>query len=692
MLGRPNLEWEMKSHRTIAAGTALAMLMTAPFYTGASSAAPLNSGAPAIPQSQNPNPPVVLAQASIEELRRRLEQEELTEEERQAIEQQIEALESAAAAEEEAEEPAAVEEEPAEPAEEPAPAEEAPAAEEAAPAEEEAPAEEPAPEETAPEQPMTEEEPPAEEPAVEEPTQQETEPAEEAPAAEEAAPAEEAAEEPVVEEETPAEEPADADEQPATEAPAAEEEAPAEEGEAEEAPVEEQPAEEAAPEDATDEQAPAEQPAEQAAPSGEEPAAEEAPAEEQPAAEEPAAEELAPEEEGAADEEAAETEETGEAAPVLDSQKEAEASGEAEAEADADASADAEAEQETGAEAEQEAEAEQAPPPESDEAAQAEAVPEPAEIESAAADEGTRVEESQADARIQRRSDAEIIGEIAGRVIMSLAGRQVIESSDRDRLRYRAEDVYYEELPRGRIREVIVRRNGARIITIRDRYGDIIRRSRITPDGREYILVYAGDRDRDDDGRFDRWRDPGRDLPPLRLRIPVRDYILDADRVDDPDRYYEFLDQPPVERVRRLYSIDEVRYSARVRDAMRRVDLDNITFDFGSAAIGESQIPKLEGLAHAMSRMIDENPAETFLIEGHTDAVGTEPANLALSDERADAVARALTRVFEIPPENLVTQGYGEAYLKVNTQEPNRTNRRVAVRRITPLVAPVASR
>jgi outer membrane protein OmpA-like peptidoglycan-associated protein len=54
-------------------------------------------------------------------------------------------------------------------------------------------------------------------------------------------------------------------------------------------------------------------------------------------------------------------------------------------------------------------------------------------------------------------------------------------------------------------------------------------------------------------------------------------------------------------------------------------------------------------------------------------------------------VATALTNVFDIAPENMETQGYGEQYLKVETQEPERENRRVAIRRITPLVAPVAS-
>jgi outer membrane protein OmpA-like peptidoglycan-associated protein len=50
-------------------------------------------------------------------------------------------------------------------------------------------------------------------------------------------------------------------------------------------------------------------------------------------------------------------------------------------------------------------------------------------------------------------------------------------------------------------------------------------------------------------------------------------------------------------------------------------------------------------------------------------------------------VAGLLTQYYQIPPENLVTQGYGESQLKVQTQYSERANRRVVVRRITPLLA-----
>ena len=86
---------------------------------------------------------------------------------------------------------------------------------------------------------------------------------------------------------------------------------------------------------------------------------------------------------------------------------------------------------------------------------------------------------------------------------------------------------------------------------------------------------------------------------------------------------------------------------------------------------------KLAAIAEGLNRAISENPSEVFLIEGHTDAVGPDVDNLSLSDRRAESVAIALTQQFGVPAENLSTQGYGEQYLKVPTDGPERANRRV---------------
>jgi len=66
--------------------------------------------------------------------------------------------------------------------------------------------------------------------------------------------------------------------------------------------------------------------------------------------------------------------------------------------------------------------------------------------------------------------------------------------------------------------------------------------------------------------------------------------------------------------------------------------------------------------------------------------VGSAASNLSLSDRRAESLALALTEYFDIPPENLVIQGYGESELKIESQDDERANRRVVVRLITPLM------
>jgi outer membrane protein OmpA-like peptidoglycan-associated protein len=122
-----------------------------------------------------------------------------------------------------------------------------------------------------------------------------------------------------------------------------------------------------------------------------------------------------------------------------------------------------------------------------------------------------------------------------------------------------------------------------------------------------------------------------------------------------------------------------VRFSAPLRDRMPRVDLD-VTFETGSWQLSSEQVDRLAAIAEGINRAIKRNPREVFMVEGHTDAVGQDVDNLSLSDRRAESVAVALAEQFQVPAENLVTQGYGEQYLKVPTEGPEIVNRRVAVR------------
>jgi OOP family OmpA-OmpF porin len=262
------------------------------------------------------------------------------------------------------------------------------------------------------------------------------------------------------------------------------------------------------------------------------------------------------------------------------------------------------------------------------------------------------------------------------RTIIVEGGRTIIRHNEGNRFAVDARNIHTEQ--RGNEFETVIERpNGVRIVNVTDRDGRLIRRLRRDPSGRDIVIIDNGFGNRGQDMVFV-------DMPPPVIRIPRERYILDADRAR-PGEIYELFMEPPVERIEQRYTLDQVRFSAPLRDRMARVDLD-ITFETGSWQLSPEQVDRLAAIADGINRAVERNPREVFLVEGHTDAVGNDVDNLSLSDRRAESVAVALSEQFRVPAENLVTQGYGEQYLKVPTQEPERVNRRVAVRRITPLI------
>ncbi len=69
----------------------------------------------------------------------------------------------------------------------------------------------------------------------------------------------------------------------------------------------------------------------------------------------------------------------------------------------------------------------------------------------------------------------------------------------------------------------------------------------------------------------------------------------------------------------------------------------------------------------------------TFVVAGHTDAVGSEPYNQELSERRADTIKRFLTEQYGINGADLVTVGYGESKPKDAGAPSDPANRRVQV-------------
>jgi outer membrane protein OmpA-like peptidoglycan-associated protein len=276
-----------------------------------------------------------------------------------------------------------------------------------------------------------------------------------------------------------------------------------------------------------------------------------------------------------------------------------------------------------------------------------------------------------------------VIIETGDRRIVREGRRKFIRNRDNNRLSRRARQV--RQIRRnGRDITRVTRRNGVQIVTVRDRRGRVVRRVRIGRNGRRTVLFtnnYRGRR-RDRGGLSAFWL--GLALP--LIAIPTYRYIVDSRRASYGDMY-DALSAPPVQALDDRYTLDEVRYNYPLRARMRSVDVNTIEFASGSWLVDQSEYGRLKNLANAMRRVIRRNGDEMFLIEGHTDAVGDDDDNLSLSDRRAESVAVILSEEFGVPPENMVTQGYGEQFLREKTSYASQINRRVTVRRITPLLA-----
>jgi OmpA-OmpF porin, OOP family len=267
-----------------------------------------------------------------------------------------------------------------------------------------------------------------------------------------------------------------------------------------------------------------------------------------------------------------------------------------------------------------------------------------------------------------------------GRVIIRDPGGQAyIRHNEEDRFRYGARDIQTQTVG-GETRTIVIRPDGTQIITVVGRDGELLRRIRRDESGREIIIIDNSYRDPRGIGGF------YVDLPPPVIRIPYDRYIVDSEDAT-PELIYDTMLAPPVDRIARRYSLDEIRYSPSVRQLMPSIDLNTITFESGSWEIPPDQAAKLQVIADGLNRAIQRNPREVFLIEGHTDATGNDTDNLSLSDRRAESAAELLTQQFAVPAENLTSQGYGSQYLKEQTSGPSRINRRVTVRRITPLLS-----
>ena len=102
-----------------------------------------------------------------------------------------------------------------------------------------------------------------------------------------------------------------------------------------------------------------------------------------------------------------------------------------------------------------------------------------------------------------------------------------------------------------------------------------------------------------------------------------------------------------------------------------------VNFAYNSAVLQQDGKITLDHLAAALK---DERLADwDFLVGGHTDAIGSDAYNLALSVHRATAVRNYLLSTYVISGDRLIEKGFGESRL-LDPKHPNDgVNRRVQI-------------
>ncbi|MCK6553163.1 OmpA family protein [Candidatus Binatia bacterium] len=104
-----------------------------------------------------------------------------------------------------------------------------------------------------------------------------------------------------------------------------------------------------------------------------------------------------------------------------------------------------------------------------------------------------------------------------------------------------------------------------------------------------------------------------------------------------------------------------------------------VEFATNSAALTPAATQTLDELGKALSS--DQLKGYCFVVEGHTDGVGSAAYNLKLSQRRAESVVNYLTGTHKIDPERLQAVGVGKTnpIASNDTDEGRQKNRRVQV-------------
>ncbi|MDH5380154.1 MAG: OmpA family protein, partial [Cyclobacteriaceae bacterium] len=123
--------------------------------------------------------------------------------------------------------------------------------------------------------------------------------------------------------------------------------------------------------------------------------------------------------------------------------------------------------------------------------------------------------------------------------------------------------------------------------------------------------------------------------------------------------------------------VDEINLKLQKLEKDALLTLRDILFESNSSQLSDISFTELRRVIQLMK----ENPNLKVEVAAHTDDIGSDPYNKALSEKRAESVVQFMIDN-QISEDRLVAKGYGESSPKVpnESDESRSVNRRVELK------------
>ena len=188
---------------------------------------------------------------------------------------------------------------------------------------------------------------------------------------------------------------------------------------------------------------------------------------------------------------------------------------------------------------------------------------------------------------------------------------------------------------------------------VAQRYADISRELVSEAEGREEVARAETERNR----IIADAREREAAAAQLAAQNATRELEVQAKASEEQALLAQLVVQTAEERARALErELEELKMDAKNTDRGLVLTLGDVLFDTGAAALKPGAAPTIDRLAQFMR----DYPERSVRIEGHTDSAGSDFTNQTLSEQRAEAVRRALIER-NLEAARITTLGYGEA-------------------------------